>query len=254
MPLSEQQLILFTLIFMRMMGFVMLNPIFGRRGIPPYFQAGLALFLSLLTGSALMDTPVEVVNGFQYGVLLIREFAVGFVLAFVMEIFFMTVTFAGAIMDFQMGLSMSTVYDPQTNAQQAVSGSIWNLYMTLLFFAVNGHLALLRILFASFRAAPPGTLSLGQNLTQAILDLFIQCITLALQFSFPLIALELLTQFAVGILMKTIPQINIFVVNIQAKIVMGLMMLLFLFSPMSEFVGELVRSMLQSLQGVTRLL
>lgn len=254
MPEFEQQLILFTLIFMRMTGFIVLNPLFGRKGIPPYFQVGLAFFLALLLNGFYEGTAVEISNSFQYGLLLLKEFAVGYVIAFVMGLFFLTVTYGGAIIDFQMGLSMSTVFDPQSNAQTAISGSIWNSYMTLLFFAVDGHLALIRILISSFQAAPAGMVTFGPDLLQKILDIFSQCLMLALQFSFPLIALELLTQFAVGIMMKTIPQINIFVINIQAKVIIGLGMLLFLFSPMSEFVDKLINNMLRAMQMIAGLL
>lgn len=254
MPFAEGQFILFTLIFMRMTGFVVLNPLLGRKGVPGYFQAGLSLFLSFLMYSAMAGQRVEIVNAFQYGVLLARELAVGFVLAFVMELFFLAVTYAGSVMDYQMGLSMATVYDPQSNAQQAISGGIWNTYMSLLFFAVNGHLSLIRIFWLSFETAPVGMLQFSPGLAQNILSIFSRCIVLALQFSFPLIALELLTEFAVGVMMKTIPQINIFVINIQAKIIIGLLILLFLFSPMSEFINRLIREMFTAMDAVVRLL
>lgn len=254
MSAYEQQTILFTLILMRMTGFIMLNPLFGRRGVPRYFQAGLALFLTFLLNGYFGGVSLEVVNPVQYSILLLKEFAVGFVLGFVMELFFMVVTYAGSIIDFQMGISMATVYDPQSNAQIAISGSIWNAYMVMLFFAVDGHLALIRILIRSFDVVPVGTVVFGAAMVQAVLDMFQQCIVLALQFSFPMIAIELLTELAVGIMMKTIPQINIFVINIQAKITLGLFMLIFLFSPMADFVERLIQTMLRSLQGITGLL
>lgn len=254
MAFDEAQLILFSLILMRMTGLILLNPIFGRRGIPKYFQSGLALFLTFMVYAFYQGTEIEVANSIQYGLLLLKEFAVGYVLGYTMELFFLVITFAGAVVDFQMGLSMSTIYDPQSNAQQPLSGGIWNAYMILMFFAVNGHLALTNILFTSYAAVPAGTVSFSTAMVQAILDIFVQAIVLAMQFSFPIIAIEFLVEVAVGILMKTIPQINVFVVNIQAKILIGLGMLVFLFSPMSEFVKNLIPMMMQSVRDIIRLL
>lgn len=254
MAFDEAQLILFSLILMRMTGLILLNPIFGRRGIPKYFQSGFALFLTFMVYAFYQGTEIEVANSIQYGLLLLKEFAVGYVLGYTMELFFLVITFAGAVVDFQMGLSMSTIYDPQSNAQQPLSGGIWNAYMILMFFAVNGHLALTNILFTSYAAVPAGMVSFSTAMVQAILDIFVQAIVLAMQFSFPIIAIEFLVEVAVGILMKTIPQINVFVVNIQAKILIGLGMLVFLFSPMSEFVKNLIPMMMQSVRDIIRLL
>lgn len=254
MAFDEAQLILFSLILMRMTGLILLNPIFGRRGIPKYFQSGFALFLTIMVYAFYQGTEIQVANSVQYGLLLLKEFAVGYVLGYTMELFFLVITFAGAVVDFQMGLSMSTIYDPQSNAQQPLSGGIWNAYMILMFFAVNGHLALTNILFTSYVAVPVGAVTFSTAMIQAILGIFVQAIVLAMQFSFPIIAIEFLVEVAVGILMKTIPQINVFVVNIQAKILIGLGMLVFLFSPMSEFVKDLIPMMMQSVRDIIRLL
>ena len=77
---------------------------------------------------------------------------------------------------------------------------------------------------------------------------------MAIKFSLPIVAIEFITEIAVGILMKMIPQINVFVVNIQAKLVIGLLMLIFLFSPMSDYLGDVINQMLLTVQSVMRLL
>ena len=67
-----------------------------------------------------------------------------------------------------------------------------------------------------------------------MLEIFKVNIVTGLQFAFPIIAMELVTEAAVGILMRMIPQINVFAVNFQLKILVGLMMLVYMFSPMSD--------------------
>ncbi|EXG83371.1 flagellar biosynthetic protein FliR [Clostridium sp. ASBs410] len=248
------QTMLFSLIFMRISGFILLNPILGRRNIPNVVKGGMVMVFTLLFYSFSAAQVPEPVNSIEFAVLLIKEFVMGYVIGFVMDLFLMVITFAGSIIDFQMGLSMATIYDPQSNTQVAITGSLWNIYFILLFFAVDGHLALIKLLIESAEIVPYGQVVLGTKVAWALIEVFAQCIVLAVRFSFPIVAIEFITEIAVGILMKMIPQINVFVVNIQAKLIIGLLMLVFLFSPMSDFMGDVINQMLLTVQSMIRLL
>lgn len=248
------QMMLFSLIFMRMSGFILLNPILGRRNIPNVVKGGMVMVFTLLIYSFSAAQVPEPVNSIEFAVLIIKEFIMGYIIGFVMDLFLMVITFAGSIIDFQMGLSMATIYDPQSNAQVAVTGGLWNVYFILLFFAVDGHLALIKLLIKSAETVPYGQVVLGTKVAWAMIEVFIQCIIMAIKFSFPIIAIEFITEIAVGILMKMIPQINVFVVNIQAKLILGLLMLVFLFSPMSDYLGDVITQMLLTVQSMIRLL
>lgn len=248
------QMMLFTLIFMRMSGFILLNPIWGRRNVPNVVKGGMVMVFTLLIYSFSAAQVPEPVNSIEFAVLIIKEFIMGYIIGFVMDLFLMVITFAGFIIDFQMGLSMATIYDPQSNAQVAITGGLWNTYFILLFFAVDGHLALLKLLIQSAEIVPYGQVVLGTKVAWVMIEVFIQCVIMAIKFSFPIIAIEFITEIAVGILMKMIPQINVFVVNIQAKLVIGLLMLIFLFSPMSEYLGDVINQMLLTVQSVIRLM
>lgn len=249
-----EQMMLFSLVFMRMSGFILLNPILGRKNIPVQVKGGMIMVFTLLIYSFSSAQVPEPVNSIEYAVILIKEFAMGYVIGFVMELFFLVITFAGSIIDFQMGLSMSTIYDPQSNAQIALSGSIYYTYFMLLFFAVDGHLALFKLLITSAEVVPYGQVVFGTRVAWAMLEIFIQCIVMAVKFAFPIMAIQFLTEIAVGVLMKIIPQINVFVINIQAKIIIGLLMLIFLFSPMSDYLGDIISQMLLTVQSTIQLL
>lgn len=248
------QIMLFSLILMRMSGFILLNPILGRRNIPGYVKGGTVMVFTLMLYSFSSAQVPEPVTSVEYAVLLIKEFAMGYVIGFVMELFVMIITYAGTIIDFQMGLSMATVFDPQSNAQVAVTGSIFHAYFILLFFAVDGHLALFKLLIQSSEIVPYGQVVIGTKVAWTMLEIFTQCIVMAIKFAFPIMAIEFITEIAVGILMKVIPQINVFVVNIQAKVLVGLLMLIFLFSPMSDYVGFIISQMLLTVENMIRIL
>lgn len=247
---TTAQITLFSLILMRMSGFILLNPILGRKNIPVQVKTGIIFVLTLTVYSFSSGEAFDISSPLEYGFLLLKEFAAGYIVGFVTELFFFVITFAGFIMDFQMGLSMSTVYDPQSNAQLPVSGSLLQTFYLMLFFAVDGHLALLKILLSSAEIIPYGGILLTQDLAAKMIDLFSECVLMGVKFAFPILAAEFLMEMGVGILNKIVPQINVFVINIQLKITVGLTLLVFLISPIGEFLSNLVTVMIKSIQEI----
>ena len=93
-----------------------------------------------------------------------------------------------------------------------------------------------------------GGVSIGHDLTNLALELFIECTVLAVKLCMPVLAAELIGQLGMGVLMKVIPQINVFSINIELKVIVGLGLLLMLMLPVSEFLLEVEQTMLDSLQ------
>lgn len=246
---------LFFLIAMRMSGFVFLNPVLGRRNIPAMVKAGLALCLTVMlytTAESQEMAQVEAESSLMFALLLFKEFALGYLLGFVMQLFDMVMTFAGTVIDFQMGISMAMVYDPQNGGQVALTGNIFQIYFLLLFFAVDGHLALFRILVTSAEAVPYGAVAFSQSTAWGLLDLFVQCVVFAVQMAFPFLAFEFVVQIAVGILTKLNPQINLFVLSIQLKLTIGLILLMFLVSPIGSYIGNMITTMMDTLSDILK--
>ena len=247
---SIAQLTLFSLILMRMSGFVLMNPILGRNNIPARVKAGFIFVLALTVYSSSMEEAFEIVSTVEFAFLLLKEFAAGYVVGYVMHLFFFIVSFAGYIIDYQMGLSMSTVYDPQSNAQMPVTGSLLQTWLILLFFAVDGHLALMRILLTSAEIVPYGGIVVTEGLALRIIDIFLECVEMGLRLAIPMIAAEFLVEMGVGILNKVVPQISIFVINIQMKLIVGIGLLVLLFAPTGEFIEKIMTTMMKSVGGI----
>lgn len=243
---------IFTLVLMRMSGFVFLNPIWGRRNIPALFKTGLTLLLAVTVYPSAGTAQAGTDSALLYGVVLLKEFAVGYVLALVMQIFEMAVTYAGSVIDYQMGLSMSTIYDAQNGTQVALTGNILQIYFLLLFFAVDGHLALMKIIMTSQEVVPYGAVAIGTEAAEAILRIFIECVVLAVKLAFPIIAFEFLVEVGTGLLMRIIPQINLFVISIQLRVIIGVVMMVFLLSPMGDYIGNIITEMMKALQALLR--
>ena len=243
------QLYLFELIAMRMTGFVMFNPIWGRNGVPGLVKAGFILVLSVATyGAGNTAAPELPVNLVGLAVPMLLELGVGFTLSFVLRLFLSIVQIGGEIIDAQMGMTMAQVYDASMQANLTVTGSLLNILLVLDFFAENGHYTLLRILTASGEVLPYGTAVFEQPIASLVAEIFLSCMILSVKLALPILAAELLGEIGMGILMKAIPQINAFVINIELKVIIGLVLFLLFLTPINEFLLSVEVQMLSSLR------
>ena len=248
------QLYLFELIFMRMSGFLLFNPLLGRSNLPAMVKTGMALVLSILvfgtagTGVPQPDTLVEL------ALRLLLELGIGLVLGFVMRVVFSVVQIGGEVIDTQMGMTMAQIYDASSQANLSVTASLLNILLILDFFAENGHYTLMRLLTTSGELVPYGAAALGDGVYAYVIELFLACMLLAVKLAMPILAAELLGEVGMGVLMKAIPQINAFVINIELKVIIGLLLFFLLLTPINEFLLELESGMLSELGRILRLI
>lgn len=249
------QLFLFELIVMRMTGFILFNPILGRTNVPGLVRAGFILVLSVAVYSAgdaaAVTVPANVVG---FAVPMLLELLVGFVLSFVIRLFLTIVQMGGEFIDAQMGMTMAQIYDASSQVNMTVTGSILNILVVLDFFAENGHYTLLRILVSSGELLPYGTAAFGQSVASLVVEIFLSCIVLAVKLALPILAAELLGEIGMGILMKAIPQINAFVINIELKVIIGLGLFFLFLIPINEFLLDTELEMLARLRQVLQVI
>lgn len=239
---------LFFMILARMSGFILFNPLFGRQSIPNITKAGLILLMSFTALSMTAYRPAVPGTVLEFGVHILLEMAMGYFVGFVMTLFFYIPLLGGETIDIQMGMSMGRTYDPSSQASSTVTASLLNILMMLLFFAANGHLTLLRIMMASGEIVPFGQAAFGRDVYWAIVELFVECTVMAIKLCMPILAAELLGQVGMGILMKVIPQINVFAINIELKVIIGLCLMLILIAPFSEYLLRAESDMLLNIR------
>jgi len=249
-------LLLFSFIVMRMSGAIAFNPIFGRVNYPQRARAAFILVLSFYcysyTGGVLRVVPTSFL---EYGFLLLKELFMGFCLGFAMDLCFLSLRFATSVIDFSLGLSMSQVFDPQSRSQATVSTGLFYGFLLLLFLSVDGHLRFLEILFRTIDTNPFGQVSIRLlMMPKLMLSLFVASMKMGLELAFPIMGIELMTEVALGILMRVIPQINIFQVNFQLKIAVGLSMIYFLMIPISDKMKDIIGNAFEYLGKVMQLL
>jgi len=247
------ELTLFLFVSARVGGFVLFNPILGRTNIPAAFRTGMAMVLSVFVTSVTEQQPPTPSGTAEFMVLMLLEIAIGFLLGMAVNFFFYIPQLAGSMIDTQMGMTMNQMYDAGSSANMSVTGQILNVLMILLFFAGGGHLTLLRLFLTSEQIVPFGQVSIGLPAYNLMLELFVECTVLAVKLCMPVLAAELIAQGGMGGLMKVIPQINVFAINIELKVIVGLGLLLVLTIPFSEFLLQAELAMLNALHDVLAL-
>ena len=243
-------LTLFLMVTGRMTGLILFNPIFGRRGVPSMVKAGFILLLSI---SVFAMTPVRLElpsNLLGLAVTFLMELFLGYALGLIINFFFYIPVMAGSVISMQMGLSMASTYDPASGIQVTAVSTLFNVLMSLLFFASNGHCTLIRIFATTGLVVPFGSVALGDGFFGAMIQIFLDCTLLGVKMSMPILAAELMGQVGTGILMKAIPQINVFAINIELKVIVGLVMLLVMIIPLSGYLLNAETEMLLAIQRV----
>lgn len=224
----------FALIALRCTGMFVFNPIIGRRSIPPTINAALALMIAFVITPAMGLRLESEPTFFMFFIMAVKELLVGLIAGFVMQLILSVFVFGGEIIDMQLGLGMAKVFDPATNASVSITSNMFNILFTLSFFIANCHLTLIQMLSQTFDVIPLGFAAVPVELFGHMSMLFSTMILFAVKLCLPIAVVEIIITVAVGLLTRVIPQINVFVVNIQFKLLVGIFSLLVL---IPSFVG-----------------
>ncbi|NLL46721.1 MAG: flagellar biosynthetic protein FliR [Clostridiales bacterium] len=239
----------YMLVFCRMGGIIFFNPLLSRKNIPTQFRIALVLGITILLTPGLDDSyATQLTQMLPMLFAMMKELVIGMAFGLVFQIFYYLLFTAGEVIDMGFGLAMAKAFDPGTNLQLSASGNILQLVFVLYFFSVNGHLLLIKIMASSYGIIGMGAVSFGPEIGTYIVSVFVEVFSLAMRLALPFIAASFVLEIAMGILMKLIPQINVFSLHFQIKILFGFT-LLFLFAvPITEFLDSYIYNMFASLR------
>jgi len=245
----------FLLILARMSGCVFFNQIFGRGSLPATFKISLSLLFAITVYGILPpETDLVIESVIEYIFIIIKELFIGYLIGYIINLFFSTVVISGEVMDMQMGMSMSKIYDPSSNISLGITGSFLNIFTIFLFFSARGHLSLIQIFITSCKLIKIGSFAIPQDLFMNMVEMFSQILTLSLKLAMPILAVEIILEAGIGILMKAIPQIQVFSVNVQLKIIVGLLLIMILVPTFSAFIENMLELMFEQIENSLSLL
>jgi len=215
----------FVLLLLRIGGLVLASPIFGRVNVPNIAKLGLVLSLSYLIFTVFPQTiAIEYSSLFGYLLLCAGELLLGMALAYVTNVFFSLTAFtAGQLIDMQIGFGIVNVFDAQNNTQVPMMGNVLNIMLILMFFIVNGHIRLIEMVYLTIERMPVGTLVISATIGWTALEIFMRAFLLGVMMALPIIASGLTLEIAFGMMMRAVPQIHMFVVGIPMKMLIGIM-------------------------------
>lgn len=241
------------LVFARMSAFVFLIPFFSIKGIPALTKIGFSVVLTalILPGISNVVIPESILS---YSLLVIKEVLVGLILGYVSLLTFNAVRMAGELIDIQMGFSMATVFDPQNQTRVTLTGQFFYLFQILLFLAVDGHHSLLMAISYSYTLLPVMTSGLKITLVPAIFKLFIQVFSLGIRIAVPFMVVFLICDIGLGIIARTVPQLNIFVLSFPLKIGVGLLTMAAVVPVLAALINNIFTHMESDLGLILRLM
>lgn len=223
---SYSDLEYFLLIFMRVASFIYVAPFFSMSNTPRNIRIVFSFFFAVLLYQVVPRVDVSYQTLIGYTILVLKEVVVGLLIGFAANMCATVVTFAGQIADMEMGLSMASLFDPTTKETSTITGIYYN-YMILLMMTISGlHRYLIQALTETFSLIPiSGAILNSDALLSSMIEFLSNYILIGFRICLPVFAVMLILNAVLGILAKVSPQLNMFAVGIQMKVIVGLCVL-----------------------------
>lgn len=217
---------IFVLVMVRIAGFFVIMPFFSGTSIPMRSRVAFAFVCSLLVVVSGNVELTAVTAGFiEFFLIIVNEFLAGFFIGFVAYMFFTIFHLVGQQVDFQIGFMMVSVHDPITQIQTPITGNLFYFAFLAMFVAADGLSLVMYFVLLTYSLIPPGAAFIAGNygLVDSVLGMMHTYFELGLTFTLPIVSVLFIVNVALGILVKAVPQMNIFVVGLPIKVGIGLL-------------------------------
>ena len=220
------QLNSFILIFVRTAAMIFFIPFLGARNVPRVFKIGLALLIALILISIVkIDAAIISADLLTLTAGIAGEIIIGFTIGLIAKLVFSAMEMAGELIGFQMGFSIVNVIDPQTSTHVPIIGQFHTILATLIFLTINAHHLFIAAIAESFTLVPPMRLALTNQMFAGIVTLSRDIFVLAIRIGAPVIVALFITNIALAIVSKTMPQMNVMMVGFPITIAGGLLIM-----------------------------
>ena len=237
----------FLLILVRIVSFVFVAPFFGDSAVPRRVKVGLSLFVAIFMYNIVNKPDLEYTSAVGYSVIVVREVMTGLLIGFAAYICNSIILFAGNIIDMDMGFSMAMEFNPSLNTQSTITGNFYYYLVMLILVASDMHSFILRAVCDSFTVVPIGKAvfdwdHLVLSITKYMGDMFV----IGFRIFLPFFACMMILNCILGIMAKVAPQMNMFSVGMQLKLLVGfavLFLTIFLVPTVANFIFNEIKTM-----------
>lgn len=213
----------YLLVLVRITCFVYVAPFFSMDGVPRRVKVGFSIFLAYLVYTALDQNEIVYNSLLGYAVIVMKEALTGFLIGWGAQICTTVASFAGSIADMEIGVSMVSLVDPATRQQATFTGVYYQYIFTLFLIFSGMYQYLLQALVDSFSIIPVnGAVFRKDALLESMVMFMGDYITMGFRIILPIFCTMLLLNAILGVLAKVSPQMNMFAVGMQLKVLVGL--------------------------------
>lgn len=220
-PSSEATISAFLLVMGRVAGAVAASPFFRRGHVPLLVRASLCFVLALFL------TPLVKAEALRLDLVfplrLTYEVLVGLFLGYLFTLVVSGVSMAGGIVDFEMGFGLAHYFDPNSGSYASLLSRLYLLLAVLVFYLAGGHRLLVVSLLASYRFFPAGSLSLPEIISTASAKAAAEVFVVAVKVAAPVMGALFVADVVFGLVARSVPQLNVFVLGIPLKVLLGLL-------------------------------
>lgn len=217
---------LFALVMGRVGGIFAAIPLFGGKSVPLRIKAVLVFVMTLvffpIVRAGLPPVPADTVSLY---LLVLKEALVGVTIGLLSQVIFSAVEFFGQIVGMQMGFTVSSLFDPAMGTQVSVMSMLQNMLATLLFMSLGMHHLFIRAIVESYHVLPLGGWHMSTGLYTFVVAATGQVFILAIKLGAPVMASLLAATMALGVMARTFPQMNIFMMSFPLNIGLGFLVL-----------------------------
>lgn len=213
----------FLLVFLRMFSFTMIVPVFFPKGTPKVVKGMFTLIIAFMIMPGIdYSYATNIGSNFQLIVYALSELTTGLTFGFITTMCFSLIRYAGSIMDMQVGFAMLSMFDPSANSNVTLIEKLLYWFSLITFIIVDGHHMLIKTLIESFNVIHIGKFILSQKTAMHILEVFVKYFELGLRIAIPIILIIILTDLTLGLVARTVPQLNVMILGLPIKILLGL--------------------------------
>lgn len=221
---AELEIFIYVLIRVGMI--VLFSPILGSGTIPVKMRLGLILFVAIMAFPVVKAQPMPHTHSpLELVTFIALEAMIGFTIAFAARLIFTAVQLSGTLIDFQMGFGVVNVIDPQTSSQVSITAQVQNILAVLIFLALDAHHFILSTIIESFFILNPQKAVFSSFTMEFMLQLVSGTFITGIKLAAPLMAILFFLSVGLGLVARTVPQMNVFIVGFPLQIGIGLAML-----------------------------
>lgn len=218
----EQQLWQLLFLSIRCGAALLAAPMVGGMSVPPQLRALLALVIAFFVATWVPPVALPEMTSFAAILAIGQEVVIGVALGFMLQLAFAVPLIAAEQIAGTMGLAIATSIDPASGAQSGALGTYFGLILTLLFYAIGGHLLWFGLLIESYRLLPAGSFGLGEMQARDIVTFAGYGFASAAAIALPVVLVLLMVQLITGTISRSAPALNLFALGLPAGVLAGI--------------------------------